>query len=82
MMKRAGSKATSDRRSTHIVSCGYQRAVNGLESEVRLAVEKRYAEEWNGSGLIKRWFLHRRMEREIADLVAKRSLHISPVSLF
>lgn len=69
-------------RSSDFVADGYERVINGIEAEVRLEVEQKYADEWNASGLIKRWFMLRRIEQEIAEGVAERSQHISPESLF
>jgi hypothetical protein len=64
------------------VADGYDRAIAGVEVEIRPMVEQKYADEWNASGLIKRWLLLRRIEREIGELVAERAKHISPDSLF
>lgn len=61
---------------------GFERALDGIEAEVRPEIEQKYANEWNASGIVRRWFLSRRMEREIADIVAERSRHISAESLF
>ena len=68
--------------SNDFVVDGYERALVGIEAEVRPEIESKYADEWNASGLLKRWFLQRRIEREIAERVAERSRHISPNSLF
>ena len=64
------------------VEDGYQRALAGIEAAIRPTVEEKYAEEWRMSGLIKRWILRRRIEREISEQVAQASEHISPDSLF
>lgn len=69
-------------KSTDFVADGRERAVHGIEADVRPMVEQKYADEWNASGVIKRWFLLRRIKREIAELVAQRSASISPDSLF
>ncbi|WP_168564960.1 hypothetical protein [Crateriforma spongiae] len=68
--------------SNDFVADGYERALEGIEAEVRPEVESKYADEWNASGLVKRWFMLRRIEREIAERVAERSQHVSPTSLF
>ena len=61
---------------------GYDRELAGMEAAIRSKVEDQYAEEWRMSGLIKRWILRRRIEREISEQVAQASEHISPDSLF
>ena len=61
---------------------GYDRALAGIEAAIRPTIEEKYAEEWRMSGLIKRWILRRRIEREISEQVAQASEHISPDSLF
>ena len=61
---------------------GYDRALAGIEAAIRPTIEEKYAEEWRMSGLIKRWILRRRIEREISKQVAQASKQISPDSLF
>ena len=73
---------TSRSSDSGFVVDGYERAIDGIEAEVRPEIEMEYAEEWNASGLIRRWFLLRRIERKIAERVAEQSKHISPNSLF
>ena len=68
--------------SNGFVVDGYQRALAGIESSIRHKVEDKYAEEWRMSGLIKRWILRRRIEREILEQVAQATEHISQDSLF
>jgi len=75
---RSGS---SDCKSIALVANGHQRALDGIEADVRPEIEHKYAGQWNASGLVKRWFLRRRIEREITDCIAERSAHISPDSL-
>lgn len=65
-----------------VVAGGFERAIKGIEAEIRPEVEAKHADEWNTCGLLKRWFMLRRIEREIAEQVAQRSQHISPDSLF
>jgi hypothetical protein len=57
---------------------GYARAIDGVTAEIRSEIEHKYADQWNSSGFIKRWFLMRRMNKETAALAAERSKHISP----
>ena len=64
------------------VEDGYQRTLAGFEAAIRPKVEEKYAQDWQNSGLIKRWILRRRIEREISEQVAQASEHISPDSLF
>ena len=61
---------------------GYDRALAGIEAAIRPTIEEKYAEEWRMSGLITRWILRRRIEREISKQVAQASKHISHDSLF
>ncbi|MGB7323413.1 MAG: hypothetical protein WBD31_00980 [Rubripirellula sp.] len=68
--------------SSDFVADGFERLLDGIEAEARIEIEQKYADEWNASGIFKRWILLRRMEREIADLVAERLAHVSPDSLF
>ena len=72
----------STQRDSSFVADGYERALDGIEQEVRYHVEQEYAETWNSAGLLQRWRIHKEMEREIAKRVAKQSAHISPSSLF
>ena len=68
--------------SNGFVADGYERAIDGIESEIRPEIEKKYADDWNASGLINRWILSRKIEKEIRVLVAERSKQISPDALF
>ena len=68
--------------SNGFVVDGYNRALAGIEASIRPTVEEKYAEEWRKSGLIKRWIVRRRIEREISKQVAQASKHISRDSLF
>jgi len=68
--------------SSGFVSDGFERALNGIELEVRAEIEAKYADEWNVSGLFQRWLLRRQMKREIAACVIERSAHISDKALF
>ena len=79
---RTSRSSESHSESTDFVADGYERALDGIEADVRPEIERKYADQWNASGLVKRWFLLRRIEREISDRVAERSQHISPTSLF
>ncbi len=75
-----GPKARSE--STGFVSDGFERALDGIELEVRAEIEAKYADEWNTSRLFKRWLLRQRIKREIAACVIQRSAHISDKALF
>ena len=75
------SKKQFDSRNG-FVEDGYHRAVVGIEAAIRPKVVEKYAEEWRMSGLIKRWILRRKIEREILEQVAQSSKHGSPDSLF
>lgn len=75
-----GPKARSE--SSGFVSDGFERAVSGMELEVRAEVEAKYADEWKASRLFNRWLLRQRMKREITACVIERSAHISDKALF
>ncbi len=81
-MVRAACGHQTRSESTGFVSDGFERAVNGIELEVRAEVEAKYADEWKASRLFKRWLLQQRMKREIAACVIERSARISEKSLF
>jgi hypothetical protein len=83
MMTNKPSLAKRDKNlSTGFVVDGYERAIDGIEAEIRPKIEGKYAEKWNTSGLIKRWIISRKIEKEITELVAERSKCISPDSQF
>ena len=69
-------------KASNFVAVGYERALDGIEAIVRPEIEQKYADEWNVSGVFKRWFLRRQIEREIAECVSQRSANISSDSLF
>jgi hypothetical protein len=83
MMKSEPSRAkrVGDFSNGFVVD-GFERAIDGIEAEIRPGIERKYADEWNASGLIRRWILSRKMEKEVMVLVAERSKHISPDALF
>ena len=64
------------------VADGYERALDGIEAEIRSEIEQKYAIEWNESGPRQRWHLSRKINKEISARVAERSKHISPHSLY
>jgi hypothetical protein len=64
------------------VEDGYQRELAEIEATIRPKIEEKYSEEWQMSGLLRRWILRRRIEREISEQVAHASKHISSDSLF
>jgi len=65
-----------------IVAGGKANLVKGYESESRRIVEAKYAEQWNASGLLQRWWLQRKMEREIAELIAQSMPNVTHEALF
>jgi hypothetical protein len=76
-------RARRDKGSTSgFVVDGYKRAIDGIVAEIRSEIEEKYADEWKASGLIKRWKLSRKIEKEITIRVAERSKHVSPDALF
>ena len=68
--------------NSHFVVDGFERAWEAIEAEVRPEVEEKYAQEWNSSGIIKRWCMLREIEREIADRVSERLKHVSDDAMF
>ena len=74
-------KFGSQTQSGFIVG-GYANLVKGYDSEQRRIVEDKYAAEWNASGLLRRFFLQRKMNREIAKLVADEMSNVSQEALF
>ncbi len=75
------NRSSAGPRSGFVVD-GYQRALDGIEATIRPEIELKYAAELKAAGLVKRWLLARRIDKEVKDLVAERSSHISPYSLF
>ena len=61
-------------KGSDFVATSYERTIDGTEPEVRPEVEQKYADEWNASGLVKWWFLMRRIELEIAIRIALTTL--------
>ena len=76
------SKSSGFHRQSGFIVGGYANLVTGYESESRRIVEDKYAEEWNASGLLHRFFLQRKMDREIAVLVAESMPKVSQEALF
>lgn len=67
---------------SHLLADGYERLMDGEEAKIRAKVEAKYAEQWNASGWFKRWFLFRKIKREIAQHVAERTECVSREALF
>ncbi len=68
--------------SSGFIVDGYIRVIDGIDAEIRSEIEEMYADEWNAAGLIKRWMLSRKIEKEIAIRVAEKSKDFSPDALF
>jgi hypothetical protein len=81
-MKRAISSDELASRTSGFVADGYDRLVDGLESKAREIVESKYAEEWNASGIVRRWVLQRQLDAEIAAIVAETMPDVSPDAMF
>ena len=47
------------------VANGQQNAWVEMEPSIRAEVEQEFAEEWNASGIIRRWFLQRKIDVEV-----------------
>lgn len=71
-----------DSQSDSVVADGHQRARQGIEAEVRPEIEQKYAEEWNRSGFLRRWFLGRKIDREVAKRLAQRKAQAPPDALY
>ena len=65
-----------------IVADGYERLVSAYELEARRIVEAKYAHEWNASGIIRRRRLQRKMDAEIAAIVAAPMPDVSTDTVF
>jgi hypothetical protein len=52
---------------------GCNRAWKALEPEIRRQVEAEYAEAWKASGLLRRWFVRRRIEAEVRRRLTERA---------
>ena len=84
-----GPEVMSESRSRHegrfptgpersaIVANGRGRLVSGFEAEVRGVVEADYAEQWNRSGLWRRWKLQRLIDAEVAERVSRSLERVS-----
>ncbi|TWU31305.1 hypothetical protein Q31b_58860 [Novipirellula aureliae] len=77
---RTGTAAADS--TSGFVADGYDRLVSAIESDARRNVEEKYADEWNGAGILRRWKLQRQMEAEIAVAVAENLPDVSPDALF
>jgi len=64
------------------VADGHSRALKGIEAEVRPEIEQKYAEEWNRSGYLRRWFLLRKIDREVAARIQERIAEAPPDALY
>ena len=82
MRKLHGFRLHRDFARSGFVAGGYERVVAGVESEARRVVESKYADEWNASGIFKRWKLQRKMYAEIAALIAEKMPDVSAQALF
>ncbi len=69
-------------RESAFVADGYDRLISAVESDARKIVGKKYADEWNASGLIRRWNLRRKMDAEISAIVAETMPDVSPDAKF
>ena len=64
------------------VEDGYTRAIEGLEAEIRVTVEAKYASQLEQCGFFQQSSLRSEIDKEIAGLVAERAKSISPDALF
>ncbi|TWU43570.1 hypothetical protein Poly51_63300 [Rubripirellula tenax] len=75
-------ESTATDSPSGIVADGYDRLVSAVESDARRIVEAKYADEWNASGMLRRWKLQRQMDTETAAIVAATMPDVSPDALF
>ncbi|OYP37681.1 hypothetical protein [Rhodopirellula sp. MGV] len=61
---------------------GFERLIEGVEAEIRLEVEQKYAGQLEGCRFVKRWLLLRQIRHEVAELARQRTESVSPQSLF
>jgi hypothetical protein len=61
------------RSNSSFVRDGHRRARRAIREEARLEIEEKYAEEWKASGIIKRWFLIRKIKREVRTHIATKA---------
>ena len=63
----------------NFVANGHQNARDALEPIIRAEIEQVFADEWNKSGLFRRWLLQRQMnievERRIENAAPGRALY-------
>ncbi|QEG02110.1 hypothetical protein Mal15_61930 [Stieleria maiorica] len=64
------------------VSDGYERAIAGIEAEVRPEIEARYADEWNAAGIFRRRVLRRQIEKEVDRAIEARSDQAPPDGMY
>ena len=50
---------------------GCERIWAAMEPTIRKQVEEEYADQWENSGLIRRWFLRRKVKSEIVKRMSK-----------
>ena len=48
-------------------------AWDAMEPEIRRRVEDEFAREWNAAGIVRRWFLRRKIDAEIARRLTERA---------
>ena len=58
--------------NSDFVANGRQNALKGIDADVRPAIEARYADEWKRAGYVRRWFLRRKINREVTARIAER----------
>jgi len=68
----------NSKQESSVVADGHQRVRKGIEAEARPEIEQKYSEEWNTSGYLRRWFLQRKINREVAQQVAQRQAQQAP----
>ena len=58
--------------SSSFLPDGYSRMMAAIEAEVRAEVEAEYAEQWNRSSYVRRWFLAGKINREVRQRLCER----------
>ena len=66
-------QALEHSQPVEFVADGWERAWKAMEPDIRREVKEEFAEEWNASGLVRRWFLLRKIDAEVERRLAERA---------
>lgn len=68
--------------NSDFVANGRRHALQGIDADVRPELEAKYADELNGLWYVRRWFLRRKINREVAARIAERANEAPPDALY